>query len=43
MGDLGQDHGGEVAGSRGCRDGVFGEDGVFIGNARVEERCCWSG
>ena len=43
MGDLGQDDGGETAGARGGRDGMLGEDGVFVCDARVEQRRRWDG
>ena len=43
VGDLGQDDGGEAAGAGGGGDGVLGEDGVFVGDARVEEWRRWDG
>lgn len=43
VGDLGEDDGGEAASSRCCRDGMFGENGVLVRDAGIEERCCWGG
>lgn len=43
VGDLGEDHGGEAASSRCCRDGMFGENGILVRDAGIEERCCWGG
>ena len=37
VGDFGEDEGGEVGGPRGGGGGVFGEDGVAVGDAGVEE------
>jgi hypothetical protein len=41
--DLGKDDRGEAAGAGGGGDCVFGEDGVLVGDARVEQRCGWDG
>jgi hypothetical protein len=41
--DLGKDDRGEAAGAGGGGDCVFGEDGVLVGDARVEQRCSWDG
>lgn len=41
--DFGQDNGGKARGVGGACGGVFGQDGVVMRDAGVEERSHWGG